>query len=321
MTTTILLLSVDEAPLLAYSLPAAVIQQDAEVWVIDNACTDGTPDVAREHGAFVLRLDERVSYAAAMNRAIAHTKGDAVLFLNADCFLEPDFLARARPRLDEDGVGSVAPRLLRIEGPLAAPDAIDAAGMWVDRRRKNGLVGHGEPVSAHGARGEVFGADGACALYRREVLERCALAGDEVLDEVLALWTSDVDLAWRARLFGWRCVYEPEAVARHVRTYSPSKRAQVAEAHRRLQFRNRYLMWFKNETRAGLLRDLGHIAAYEVLALGHVLLRERHLLGGYRDAWRAREAMRSRRAEVQARRVVRRVPFALGRDAQRSARS
>src|SRR3712207_7748568 len=51
----------------------------------------------------------------------------------------------------------------------------------------------------------------------------------------------------------WRCVYEPAAVARHVRTYSPSTRATISEDHRRLQFRNRYLMWLKNETREGLL--------------------------------------------------------------------
>jgi GT2 family glycosyltransferase len=311
MTTTILLLSVDEASHLAYSLPAAVIQQDAEVWVIDNGCSDGTPDVAREHGAFVLRLNDRLSYAAAMNRAIAHTKGDAVLFLNADCFLEPDFLAQARPRLEEEGVGSVAPRLLRTEGALAPGDHINTADMVVDRRRKNGLVGHGRPAGAYATASECFGADGACALYRSEVLDRCALDGGEVFDEVLGLWASDADLAWRARLLGWRCAYEPAARARHVRTYSPSKRDQVAEEHRRLQFRNRYLMWFKNETRGGLVRDLPFIAAYEAAALGHVLLRERHLLGGYRDAWRALGQMRARRAQVQARRTVRRIPFGL----------
>jgi GT2 family glycosyltransferase len=309
--TTILLLSVDEAHNLAYSLPAAVIQPGAEVWVIDNGCTDGTPDVAREHDAFVLRLNERVSYAEAMNRAIAHTKGDAVLFLNADCFLDPDFLERARPLLDGDGVGSVAPRLLQTPGATEPAGPIDAAGMVVDRRRKNGLVGHGSRADAFGRSGECFGADGACALYRREVLERCTLGEGEVFDEVLGLWASDADLAWRARLLGWRCVYAPDAVARHVRTYSPSKRNEVAEAHRRLQFRNRYLMWFKNETRGGLLRDLPFIAGYEVAALGHVLLRERHLLRGYREVWQALPAMRARRRAVQERRVVKRVPFGL----------
>ena len=116
---------------------------------------------------------------------------------------------------------------------------------------------------------------------------------------------------WRARLLGWRCAYEPRAVARHVRTYSPSTRSQASEAHRRLQFTNRYVMWIKNETAAGLRADWPRILLYEVLALGHVLLRERFLLGGYRDAWRALPAARRRRAQVQARRRVQRPPFGL----------
>ena len=305
MRTTILLLSVDEAHHLAYSLPAAVVQADAEVVVIDNASTDATADLARQHGARLLLLPRRRSYAAAINEGIAATSGPAVLLLNADCFLAPDFLERARPRLEEDRVGSVAGKLLRESG-----GAIDAAGMVVDRRRKNGLVGHGAPASAYGVPGEAFGADGAAALYRRSVLEACAI-GAEVLDEDLALWASDADLAWRARLLGWRCAYEPAAVARHVRTYSPSTRSQVAEEHRRLQFRNRYLMWVKNETRAGLLRDLPFVLAYDAAALGHVLLRERHLLRGYREAWDALPGARRRRAAIQARRAVRRVPFGL----------
>jgi len=319
MTTTILLLSVDEAPMLAYSLPAAVMQDHAEVVVIDNASTDNTRDLASEHGAQYVRLPERRSYAAAMNEAIARTKGDAVLFLNADCFLAPDFLARARPRLEEDGVGAVAGRLLRVDGPvMGSPTEIDAAGMVVDRRRKNTIVGHGRPSGAHGRPGEAFGADGAAALYRRDVLDRCALEPaptgsgfPEVLDEDMALWATDADLAWRMRLHGYRCAYEPSAIGRHVRTYSPSTRNQVAEHHRRLQFRNRYLMWAKNETGRGLLRDLPFVAAYEIAQLGYVALFERHLLAGYREVWAALPAARARRRQVQARRAVTRPPFGL----------
>ena len=320
MSTTIILLSVDEAPMLAYSLPAAMVQEDAEVVVVDNGCRDNTPALVREHGAKHVRYRNRVTYAAAMNMALADTGGDAVLFLNADCFLAPDFLARARPRLDEEGVGSVAPKLLRTAGPVdeRPPDAIDGAGMVVDRRRKNGLVGHGRPVGAFPRAAACFGADGAAALYRRSVLERCALTPreggtglPEVFDEDMALWASDADLAWRAQLLGWRCVYEPAAVARHVRTYSPSTRAQVSEAHRRLQFRNRYLMWVKNETRRGLLHDLPHVLAYEAAQLGYVLLRERHLLAGYREVREALPAARERRREVQSRRAVQRPPFGL----------
>lgn len=153
--------------------------------------------------------------------------GTDVLLLNADCFVEPGFLAAATARLREPGVGSVAPRLVRALGPAPEQrlDALDAAGMTVDRRRKNGLVGHGRPALAHDLAGECFGADGAAVLYRRETLDQCTVHG-EVLDEDMERWASDVDLAWRARTLGWKCAYEPAAVAYHVRSYSPSTRPE-----------------------------------------------------------------------------------------------
>ena len=312
LRTTIVLLSVDEAERLRHSLPAAVAQTAAEVLVVDNASDDATPEVAAEYGARHMRLARRVSYCAAINAAIAASDGDAVLLLNADCVLEQGFLEAACARLSAPDVGSVAPRLLRAAGmaPSQRLSVIDAAGMTVDRRRRNSLVGHGAYPERYVRRGEAFGGDGAAVLYRRATLEACAI-GSEVLDEDFELWAADADLAWRAQLLGWRCVYEPAAVGWHVRYYSPSTRSGLPEAHRRLQFRNRYLMIAKNETLAGIARDLPRMLAYELLALGHVLLRERHLLGGYREAWRLLPAARRRRRVIQGRRAHRRVPFGL----------
>lgn len=323
--TTIVMLSVDERHRLERSLPAALAQPGADVLVVDNACTDGTATLASEAGARVLSLYERVSYAAAINAGLRAVGGEgrggatargaeeagAVLLLNADCVLAPGFLAAAGPRLAEPGVGSVAPRLLRATGMEEADRlaVIDTAGMTIDRRRKNGLVGHGAPAGAYARTGEAFGPDGACALYRRAALDAVAVDG-EVLDESMALWASDADLAWRVRLAGWRCVYEPAATAWHVRFYSPSTRAALPPDHRALQFRNRLLMLAKNATWADLRGDLHRVLGYEVLALGHALLRERTLLPAYRDALALLPAtLRRRAAGAAARRVS--PPFGL----------
>jgi GT2 family glycosyltransferase len=302
---TVLILSVDEAPMLQRSLPAALAQKPRpEVVVIDNASSDATGELTERHGAHHIRLNARHTYAAAINEGIAQTGGDATLLLNADCFLAPGFLAAALPHLARPGVGAVAPKLVRVGGPGGTQPLgqIDTAGMVIDRRRKNGLVGHGRAAGAYARPAPVFGADGAAALYRRETLADCALDGREVLDEDMALWASDADLAWRAQLLGWNAVYEPAAVAEHVRTYSPSTRAQMSEADRRLQFRNRYLMMLKNDTPSSLARDLPWVVAYELAALGHVLVRERHLLSGYTDAWALRRGALRRRRLVQGRR-------------------
>jgi GT2 family glycosyltransferase len=308
--TDILLISTDRAAEVRRSLPLALEQPDARVTVIDNACTDETARLAADAGARVLRLERRLSWCAANNAAIAATEAEEVLLLNADCFLAPDCLTRMRPRLWEPGIGSVAPKLLRAAGPDQPLGLIDTAGLLLDRRRKNNLIGHGEPGERYDVPGLCFGADGAAALFRRETLRNCAIDG-RALDEDFEKYAADVDLAWRAQLLGWRCAYEPSAHALHIRTYSPSTRAQVSEEERRMQFRNRYLMMLKNETGRGLARDGAWIAGYEVLALGHVLLRERHLLGGYRDAARlARGALAGRR-QVQARRRGTMPPFGL----------
>ena len=302
MRLAALVLSVDEAERLQTSLPPAVAQAD-EVLVVDNACTDATVAVARHAGAQVLALPRRLSYAEAMNAGLAGlgSAADAVLLLNADCVLEEGFVAAAAGGLADPGVGSVAPLLVRATNT----EEVDAAGMTIDRRRKNSLVGHGEPVERWArAHGEAFGADGACALYRRAVLEAL---GPEVFDEDLALWATDADVAWRARALGWRCAYVPQARARHVRFYSPTNRPRVAAAHRRLQFRNRLLMIVKNERPAALLRDLPWIALYELLALGYTVLREPSLLPGYWQAARlAPRIARKRRRDTCAR-----IPFGL----------
>ena len=299
----ILILSVDEAGRLEHSLPAAAAQGAEEIVVIDNACTDATAEIAARHGARVVSLSERRSYAAAMNAGLAATRdAGAVLLLNADCVLARGALDAMARHLADPAVGAVAPKLLRATGMEEADrlEVIDAAGMHIDRRRKNNVVGHGAPATAFPTAGPVFGPDGACGLWRRAALDDCAL-GDEVLDEDLALWASDADLAWRARLLGWRAVYEPAARGWHVRFFSPSTRGEVAAEHRRLQFRNRLLMIAKNDRARDLLRDLPFVLAYELAALVYVLVVERELLGGYRDAWRGLRAARRRRRPARAR--------------------
>jgi GT2 family glycosyltransferase len=316
VTTTILLISQDRAHDMRYSLPAALAQDDAEVIVIDNASTDDTAALARRHKAEHLHLPRRLSWAAANNAGIAAAQGDAVLLLNADCFLEPGFLEAARPHLDEQQrVGMVTPKLIRTTGgePPDRLDAIDCVGMVVDRRRKNNLAGHGRPSLAYETPGPSFGPDGAAALYSKALLDDCAIDG-KPLDETFEKWAVDVDLAWRAQIFGWSAAYEPSAVAYHVRSYSPSTRAGMPERDRRLQFRNRYLMMVKNDTLQDLRSDLARLAAYEVAAFGYAVVRERHLIKGYSELRDLLPTARRQRREIQARRRSRgtpRAPFGL----------
>jgi GT2 family glycosyltransferase len=308
-----MVLSTDEGRLLEAALKAAAGEEPDQLVVVDNASTDDTAEIAQEAGAQHVRLQPRVSYAEAMNAGILACDGDAVALLQADTFVAPGYREAALRALGDAEVGSVAPKLVRTFGPALAERTaqLDTAGMVVDRRRKNNLVGHGTPAAGYDRPGEAFGADGAGAVYRRECLEECAVAPGEVFDPDLERWASDADVAWRARVLGWRCAYEPAAVVHHVRTYSPSTRREMDVDSRRMQFRNRYLMIAKNDSARELMRDLPWVLGYEVLALGHVLLRERELLPAYFEARRRLPAARRRRRVIQARRRSGRVPFGL----------
>lgn len=303
MNVGILIISTDEGELLRHALAPALEQGAGDVLVLDNGSTDSTAEVAAELGVRCVRLEERRPWPAAMNVALREVRGDAVLFLQPDCYLTPGFVAAALERFDDPEVGAVAPKLVRTLGPLPEQrlDAIDTAGMTVDRRRKNRLVGHGRPALAFDRPAEAFGADGAVALYRRAALDDLAVGG-QVIDEDLVAWGSDADLAWRARLLGWRCVYEPAALAYHVRTYSPSTRGRMPDWDRAVQFRNRYLMTVKNDPLPTLLRDLPGILLYELLALGFALVRERALLRGYREALTLLPRMLQKRRLLQRKR-------------------
>jgi len=65
---------------------------------------------------------------------------------------------------------------------------------------------------------------------------------------VKEIYREDADLAWRAQLLGWRCIYTPAAVAWHVRTVTPGSRLAVPAIINMHSVKNRFLMRIKNAT-------------------------------------------------------------------------
>ncbi len=312
MRAGFLIVSSNEAPLLEVALTAALSDGFDDALVVDNGSADDTTEVARRHEVPVISLERRLNYTAAMNAGLRQLRTDAVAFLQPDTFIERGYREACLRALEDPEVGSVAPKLVRATGP--DPDqrlpVIDAAGMTFDRRRKNHLVGHGRPDTAYTRPGESFGADGAAAMYRLETLEDCTIE-NQVFDEQMPGWGCDADLAWRARLLGWRSRYQPNALVRHIRTYSPTTRPHMSGADRRTQFRNRYLMIAKNDSLLDLIRDAGPLLLYELLAFGYALLREPALLRGYPDAIARLPHALGWRRTIQALRRERRIPFGL----------
>ena len=84
----------------------------------------------------------------------------------------------------------------------------------------------------------MFSATGAASIYRREVFE--ATGG---VDESLFFYSNDVDLGFRARLLGFRCLYVPDAIAHHDRSATLGR---DSPAQLRLVYRNGLTVYLKN---------------------------------------------------------------------------
>lgn len=191
---------------------AALMEQTVaphEILLVDNASSDASIEIARRFPAVrVLALKENAGFARGNNLAIAAAQDSQwIALLNPDAFAEPRWLeellraAEAHPECDV-----FASRLL----DAADPQHLDGAG---DAYHISGLAwrtGRGQPATA-APEGEVFLPCAAAALYRRNALEE---AGG--FDEDYFCYLEDVDLGFRLRLLGCRCLHVPASVVHHM---------------------------------------------------------------------------------------------------------
>ena len=254
-------------------------------------------------------LAENLGFSCALNWGISHTEGDLLLSLNPDTIVRQDSvweMVRAMEGRERRGerVGIVAPKLLQASDPTI----LDSTGLFVDRRRRPYDRGQGEPDRwQYDAQSYAFGACGAAALYRRAMLEDLKLGG-QFFDEGFFAYYEDADLAWRAHLRGWRCIYAPHAVATHARgwadTLRQTGRAAKEAAGPRLALRNRYLMTIKNDTLGHFLADLPLILAAEMPRLAYAAVTRPTVLLGLSDLVRALPSALRKRRQIRGRRVV-----------------
>jgi len=207
-----------------------------ECILIDNGSTDGSltslPDLDSRFR--LIEAGENLGFAAANNRAISQTSADWVALLNPDAFARPDWLEKgleARSHLPKTAmVGST--QYLALE-----PDRFDGLG---DEYHAFGIAwraGFGLPATKTYDR-ETFGPCGAGAFYNRRVFEM--LGG---FDESFFCYHEDVDLAFRMRLAGYRCVQSAEAVIDHVSSAISGRASEFAVYH---GTRNRIWTFFNN---------------------------------------------------------------------------
>jgi GT2 family glycosyltransferase len=290
----------------------ALLQQTGvsfDVVVVDNGSTDGTRDIlARFEERLQLVYNNRnLGFAAAQNQAIAASLSDWVLTLNPDVFLMPGFLQKMLEAGGIDpSVGSISGRLLSIGADLSPPDdvRIDSVGIYFTPAMRHFDRGWHQPACERFEEMEyVFGASGAAALYRRTMIDDISENGN-FFDPDFFAYREDADVAWRAQLLGWRCLYTPNAVGYHVRSVVEGNRRAVPAILNMHSVKNRFLMRIKNCS-LGIYKRYWLPATLRDLAVvgGCLLWEPRSLPAFWHIARCLHRALRNRRVIMARRRV------------------
>lgn len=282
---------------------------NVEVIVVDNASGDATPRLIEQFADRVrfARNSENIGFAAGQNQAIALATGDWVFTLNPDVRLNPDFISKAVAAGEgDDNIGSVSGKLLRM-GPdfeIPAGKVLDSTGIYFTPALRHFDRGSGGPDTGAYERFEyVFGVTGAAGLYRRKMIEDVSVDG-EFFDSDFFAYREDADLAWRAQLLGWKCLYVPAAIGYHVRNVLPSNRRTLSATINMHSVKNRFLMRIKNITADLYIRHFIAITFRDLLVIAGCLLREWSSLSAFVIVSRSYSKMlRKRQAIMRKRRV------------------
>jgi N-acetylglucosaminyl-diphospho-decaprenol L-rhamnosyltransferase len=225
---------------------------DVEAIVVDNASTDGSPEIAQaaRPDTVVVRLPNNQGFGHGCNVGAGVASGDVLIFLNPDGRTIADALAVLSARVSGNPRSVFGPAFLREDGSPRhdvrrrsqpyheALELLPSAKRWLPQRLRRDLP-DGDRRYTTG--GEVDYLQGACLAIDRELFHE--LGG---FDEDFFLYSEEETLCNAVRAGGGQCIYLPDAVIEHVGGTSTARVSQFAVHHfyrsRAIFYRKRYGM-------------------------------------------------------------------------------
>lgn len=218
-------------------LTALKPQMDAnvKVLVVDNGSTDESVSFLKAYpGIETIFLEENTGFCGAVNAGIKASTTKYVILLNNDTKVMPGYVQNLIDVMESDETCfSASAQMLQMHAPELIDDSGDDYCIlgWAFTR------GKGKPASQYGKAREVFASCGGASIYRRAVFDEIGL-----FDEKHFAYLEDIDIGYRARLYGYRNVYAPEAKVLHFGSGFSGSKHNDFKVH--LSSRNSvYLAW------------------------------------------------------------------------------
>lgn len=206
--------------------------QNFQTVVVDNQSTDNSIAIIRQQfpTITVVALSENKGFAGGVNAALrAWTSTPLVALLNPDAFPATDWLGNLVTAAE------LHPEFVAFGSRMFSDDAMQVLDGVGDVYHISGLPwrqGHGLPnTPRYDYPTEIFAPCAAAALYRTNALRTIGSFDDDFF-----LYTEDVDVGFRLRLAGYRCLYVPSAKVWHLGSALVGKHSdfQIYHGHRNL---------------------------------------------------------------------------------------
>ncbi|AEG18603.1 glycosyl transferase family 2 [Methanobacterium paludis] len=215
-------------------------KQDAsfEVIIIDNASEDGSSNYIKTNYPeyTLIENQENLGFAAAVNQGIKASRTDYVFLLNNDVELEENCIFNLLKCIAKyENIFAVSSKMIQYDDRNLIDDAGDEYTLlgWTKK------VGNNKSPDLYTAKREVFSACAGAAIYRRRVFDEIGY-----FDENFFAYMEDVDISYRARIHGYKCLYCPEAVVYHLG--SGTSGSKYNKFKTRLAARNNVYVPYKN---------------------------------------------------------------------------
>lgn len=193
-----------------------------EIIVVDNASSDGTPELVAEQFPEVglIRNSENLGFAKGNNVGMNLSHGEYIALINSDVNVQRDCLRKMADYLQQNpSVGMLGPRMLRPDGSVGRSYMrFPSLANWFCRalaldslfRRRRWFGGFLMTDFDHRKTAEVDVLNGWFWMIRRSAWLQVG-----PLDEGFFMYGEDIDWCQRFHQAGWRVVYFPGAEALH----------------------------------------------------------------------------------------------------------
>lgn len=224
-----------------------------EIIVIDNGSSDGSPALVREKYGRVkmISFSENTGFSQAVNAGIKAAKTKYVLLLNNDTVADVHMVEKLENAMEKMPRAFCAgTKMIKLHEPEKLDGAGDfycAFGWAFARGKDKGTEKYNDP-------GRVFSACAGAAIYRRELFEKIGY-----FDERHFAYLEDVDIGYRANIYGYDNYYVPEAKVWHAGSAVSGSRHNAFKV--RLSARNSIYLIYKNMPLLQILLNLPFLLA------------------------------------------------------------